>query len=315
MKHFALVGAAGYIAPKHMEAIKETSNQLVAAFDPNDSVGVMDRYFPATDFFTEFERFDRHIDKLRRQNEKVDFISICSPNYLHDSHIRFALRSNTDAICEKPVVLNQWNIDALQTIEKETGNRVFTILQLRCHPAIVELKQQIHNNKSDTKFDIDLTYITARGNWYFNSWKGDEKKSGGLSSNIGVHLFDMLYYLFGKVQSNKLHYRSAKKEAGFIEYERARVRWFLSVDVTDIPENIFKSDVNSFKAFTINGAETEFSKGFTNLHTNIYKNILSGNGTGLEDSRMAIETIANIRTQLPQKITADYHPFLKKIAL
>lgn len=316
MKNFALIGAAGYIAPRHMKAIKDTGNRLIAAFDPNDSVGVIDSYFPDADFFTEFERFDRHIDKLRRQNNgsKIDYVSICSPNYLHDSHIRFALRLGADAICEKPLVLNHWNIDALQAIEKETSKKVYTILQLRHHPSIIKLKQEIQNNNTGKKYDIDLTYITSRGKWYFNSWKGDEKKSGGVSSNIGVHLFDMLYFLFGKVLQNTLHYRDDYKAGGYIEYDRARVRWFLSVDEKDIPANIRHKGVSSFKSFSIDGNEIEFSNGFTNLHTKVYEDILSGGGCGLEETRVAIETIANIRIQSPQGLKGNYHPFLNKLS-
>lgn len=316
MKNFALIGVAGYIAPRHMKAIKDTGNRLIAAFDPNDSVGIIDSYFPDADFFTEFERFDRHIDKLRRQNNgsKIDYVSICSPNYLHDSHIRFALRSGADAICEKPVVLNHWNIDALQAIEKETSKKVYTILQLRHHPSIIKLKQEIQNNNTGKKYDIDLTYITSRGKWYFNSWKGDEKKSGGVSSNIGVHLFDMLYFLFGKVMQNTLHYRNDYKAGGYIEYDRARVRWFLSVDEKDIPANIRQEGVSSFKSFSIDGNEIEFSNGFTNLHTKVYEDILSGGGCGLEETRVAIETIANIRIQSSQGLKGNYHPFLNKLS-
>jgi UDP-N-acetyl-2-amino-2-deoxyglucuronate dehydrogenase len=314
MKQFSLIGAAGYIAPRHMKAIKETGNNLIAAFDPNDSVGIIDSYFPNAKFFTEFERFDRYIDKLHRSGEdqQIDFVSICSPNYLHDSHIRFALRANADAICEKPIVLNHWNIDALQAIEKDTGKRVYTILQLRLHPAIIALKQQINESVSTTKFDVDLTYITSRGSWYFTSWKGDEKKSGGVSTNIGVHFFDMLHFVFGKVQQNTLHYRDEYKAGGYIEYEKARVRWFLSVDVEDIPIQLKLQGKRTYRSLTMNGTEIEFSDGFADLHTHIYQDILSGGGFTLEDNRVAIETVGEIRRQLPALLTGDYHPFLKK---
>ena len=314
MKFFSLIGAAGYIAPRHMKAIKDTGHCLMAAFDPNDSVGIMDSYFPNAKFFTEFERFDRYIDKLRRQKDEnaADFVSICSPNYLHDSHIRFALRANADAICEKPIVLNHWNIDALQAIEKDTGKKVYTVLQLRLHPAIVALKKQVQEGPANKKYDIDLTYITARGNWYFTSWKGDEKKAGGISTNIGVHFFDMLHFVFGAVQQNTLHYKDEYKAGGYIEYEKARVRWFLSVDVEDIPLAIKLKGNRTYRLLTMDGNEIEFSEGFTDLHTRLYQNILQGAGFGLEENRVAIDTVASIRTQLPALLMGDYHPFLKK---
>lgn len=314
MKYFTLIGAAGYIAPRHMKAIKDTRNTLIAAFDPNDSVGIIDSYFPEANFFTEFERFDRHIDKLRRSQEghAVDYVSICSPNYLHDSHIRFALRSNADAICEKPIVLNHWNIDALQAIEKDTGRKVHTVLQLRLHPAIIALKKEVEESPADRKFDIDLTYITSRGKWYFTSWKGDEKKSGGVATNIGVHFYDMLHFVFGKVVDNKLHYRDDFKAAGFIEYEKARVRWFLSVDAGTIPKEILAQGKRTYRSLTMNGREIEFSDGFTDLHTRIYEDILKGGGFGLEENRVAIETVGSIRTQTPLGLVGDFHPFLKQ---
>jgi UDP-N-acetyl-2-amino-2-deoxyglucuronate dehydrogenase len=314
MKNFTLIGAAGYIAPRHMKAIKDTGNELLAAFDPNDSVGIIDSYFPQANFFTEFERFDRYIDKLRRQKDGhvIDYVSICSPNYLHDSHIRFALKNGADAICEKPIVLNHWNIDALQAIEKDTGRKVHTVLQLRLHPAIIALKEEVEAGPKDKKYDVDLTYITSRGKWYFTSWKGDEKKSGGVSTNIGVHFFDMLHFVFGKVQQNTLQYKDEFKAGGFIEYERARVRWFLSVDAEDVPLEMRLKGKRTHRSLTMNGREIEFSDGFTDLHTRIYEDILSGGGFSLEDNRVAIETVGNIRTQAVQPLTGDYHPFLKK---
>lgn len=314
MKYFTLIGAAGYIAPRHMKAIKDTGNTLIAAFDPNDSVGIIDSYFPEANFFTEFERFDRHIDKLRRSQDghAVDYVSICSPNYLHDSHIRFALRSNADAICEKPIVLNHWNIDALQAIEKDTGKRVHTVLQLRLHPAIIALKKEVAESPAEKKFDIDLTYITSRGKWYFTSWKGDVKKSGGVATNIGVHFYDMLHFVFGNVVDNKLHYRDDFKAAGFIEYEKARVRWFLSVDANDVPAPMLAAGKRTYRSLTMNGREIEFSDGFTDLHTRIYEDILNGGGFDLEANRVAIETVGNIRAQEPLGLVGDYHPFLKK---
>lgn len=314
MKFFTLIGAAGNIAPRHMKAIKDTGNKLIAALDPNDSVGIIDSYFPDADFFTEFERFDRHIDKLRRSPEgpAVDYVSICSPNYLHDSHIRFTLRSNADAICEKPIVLNHWNIDALQAIEKDTGKKVYTVLQLRLHPSIIALKKAVELDTSSKKHEIDLTYITSRGKWYFYSWKGDVKKSGGVSTNIGVHFFDMLHFVFGKVIDNKLHYRSESKAGGFIEFEHARVRWFLSVDERDLPEGMLQKGKRTYRSMIMDNREIEFSEGFTDLHTRIYEDMLAGGGFGLEANRQAIEIIGNIRTQVPLGLKGDYHPLLKQ---
>ena len=314
MKRFALIGAAGYIAPVHMKAIRETGNHLVAAFDLHDSVGVMDNYFPAADFFTEFERFDRHIHKLSRQHNTaaVDFISICSPNYLHDSHVRFALRSNTDAICEKPVVLNGWNIDALQSIEKDTGQKVYTVLQLRLHPSVMALKELLLHAPAESSYDVDLSYISARGNWYINSWKGDEQKSGGVVTNIGIHFFDMLCYVFGKVVKNTLHYRNDYRAAGYMEFEKARVRWFLSVDAADLPLETKEKSKRIFRSITMNGKEIDFSDGFNELHTLLYQDILAGGGFGLEESRPAIEAVSAIRHQSPAGIRGDYHPFLIK---
>ncbi|GAB58350.1 Gfo/Idh/MocA family oxidoreductase [Rheinheimera nanhaiensis] len=315
MKNFALIGAAGYIAPRHMKAIKETGNNLVAALDKNDSVGIIDSHFPDADFFTEFERFDRHIDKLRRENngKQVDYVGICSPNYLHDSHMRFALRAGADAICEKPLVLNPWNIDGLQEIERETGRKVNTILQLRLHPAIIELKAKVAASPADKKFDVDLTYITSRGHWYLQSWKGDDKKSGGISTNIGVHFYDMLHFVFGKLQDNKVHFNSPTKAAGYLEYEKARVRWFLSVDVNDIPAEVRAAGQRTYRAITADGESIEFSDGFTDLHTVSYREILAGRGFGLEENRVAIETVANIRNAPISPLTGDYHPFVTKL--
>ncbi|WP_338617706.1 Gfo/Idh/MocA family oxidoreductase [Pigmentiphaga sp. CHJ604] len=315
MKNFALIGAAGYIAPRHMQAISATGNNLVAAFDPNDSVGIIDSHFPDSNFFTEFERFDRHLDKLRRANDakKVDFVSICSPNYLHDSHMRFALRSGADAICEKPLVLNPWNIDGLKEIEKDTGKKVSTILQLRVHPAIQALREKIQSGNSNSKQDVQLTYITSRGQWYLQSWKGDEKKSGGIATNIGVHFFDMLHFVFGALQDNKVHYSSETKAAGYLEYEKARVQWFLSVDAEDVPKSLHAKGQRTYRSITVGGEEIEFSGGFTDLHIRSYEEILAGRGFGLEENRTAIETVAAIRTLAPLGKTGDYHPFLNSI--
>lgn len=312
-KNFALIGASGYIAPRHMKAIQDTGNQLVAAFDPNDSVGIIDSHFPDADFFTEFERFDRHLDKLRRQNHdrQVHFISIASPNYLHDAHMRFALRNGADAICEKPLVLNPWNIDGLQNIERDTNRRINTILQLRLHPAIIALKNRVESSAPNKKFDLDLTYITSRGNWYLQSWKGDKKKSGGIATNIGVHFFDMLYFVFGRLQSNVVHLYEDTKAAGYLEYERARVRWFLSIDVRDVPRQNFEQGKRTHRSIVMNGEEIEFSEGFTDLHTRSYEEILAGRGFGLEENRVAIETVAGIRTARPIGAVGDYHPFIE----
>jgi len=312
-KNFALIGVAGYIAVRHVRAIKETGNRLVASLDRFDSVGFMDSYFPEADFFTEFERFDRHIAKLNRQGTKVEYVGICSPNYLHDSHIRFALRNDADAICEKPLVLNPWNIDALQDYEQETGRKVWNILQLRHHQAIMDLKEKVRSGPADKIYDIDLSYITSRGNWYHYSWKGDMEKSGGVATNIGVHFFDMLTWIFGDVKRNKVNFLKGDKAAGYLELERARVRWFLSIDYEDIPTQIKEAGQRTFRSITIDGEEIEFSGGFTDLHTVSYKNILEGKGYGLEAARKSIQTVYTIRNTEPIGLTGDYHPIIKKI--
>ncbi|MBS4072744.1 MAG: Gfo/Idh/MocA family oxidoreductase [Algoriphagus sp.] len=315
MKNFALIGAAGFIAPRHMKAIKDTGNDLVVAMDPNDSVGIIDSFFPTTDFFTEFERFDRHVEKLRRSQseKKVDFVSICSPNHLHDAHIRFALRSGAHAICEKPIVLNPWNIDALKEVEADSDHRIYTILQLRLHPAIISLKKQVAESPSNQIFDVDLTYITSRGKWYHYSWKGDEDKSGGVATNIGVHFYDMLHYIFGEVRTNIVHYRDSKKVAGYLEYDRARVRWLLSVDSADLPLEVVEKGQRTYRSINIGGDAFEFSEGFADLHSKVYEDILSGGGFGIEDNRVAISTVAAIRDQVPIGFKGDYHPYLKEI--
>ena len=312
-KNFALIGVAGYIAVRHVRAIKETGNRLVAALDRFDSVGFMDSHFPGADFFTEFERFDRHIAKLNRQDTKVEYVSICSPNYLHDSHIRFALRNQADAICEKPLVLNPWNIDALQDYEQETGQKVWNILQLRHHQAIVELKEKIDNGPADQIYDIDLSYITSRGNWYHYSWKGDMEKSGGVATNIGVHFFDMLTWIFGDVKENVVHVLKKDKAAGYLELERARVRWFLSIDYEDIPAEVKTTGKRTFRSITVDGEEIEFSGGFTDLHTISYQKILEGKGYGLEAARKSIQTVYNIRNLEPVGIRGNYHPIIQDI--
>lgn len=313
---FALIGASGYIAPRHMKAIKETGNKLTAALDPNDSVGIIDSFFPDADFFTEFERFDRHIDKMRRRGSEsaVQYVSICSPNYLHDSHIRFALRSGADVICEKPLVLNPRNIDGLLEIEKDTGHKVNTVLQLRVHPAIVELKSSIQQARIERKHDVTLTYITSRGHWYFQSWKGDVKKSGGVATNIGVHFYDMLHFVFGALQENIVHLNDESAAAGFLEYERARVRWFLSVDANDLPAAVRERGQRTHRSVEVDGKEVEFSDGFGDLHTKLYEEVLAERGFGLEENRAAIETVAHIRTAKPEPLRGDYHPLLSKKA-
>jgi len=312
-KKFALIGVAGYIAERHLRAIKDTGNTLVATLDKFDCVGKIDSYFPDSDFFTEYERFDRHIDKLKRKGEKIDYVSICTPNYLHDSHIRFALRQGAEAICEKPVVLNPWNIDALQEIEKETGKKVNNILQLRLHPSIIALKEKIEQAPKDKVFDIDLTYITSRGNWYFISWKGDLEKSGGVATNIGVHFYDMLTWIFGDVKENIVHLSKDRKAAGYLKLEKANVRWFLSVDYDDLPKDIKQKGQRTYRSITVENEEIEFSGGFTDLHTQTYQQILKGKGFGLEETKKSIETVFQIRNAAPVGLRGDYHPILKKI--
>lgn len=312
MKNFALIGAAGYIAPRHLKAIKDTNNNLIAALDKFDSVGVMDSYFPKADFFVEFERFDRHIEKIKRQqNIQLDYVSICTPNYLHDSHIRMALRRGADAICEKPLVLNPWNVDALQAIEKESEKKINTILQLRLHPSIIALKQKVDSENKKGKYDIDLTYITSRGNWYDASWKGDESKSGGIATNIGVHFYDMLSWVFGEVQENLVHLREKSKSAGYLEFEKARVRWFLSIDENSLPEKIQENGQRTYRSITVDGEEIEFSGGFTELHTESYKGILKGNGFGLLDAKQSIEIVHTIRNSELVN-TGGKHMFLRR---
>ncbi len=311
MKDFALIGAAGYIAPRHLKAIKNTGNNLVAAYDPFDSVGILDSYFPEADFFVEFERFDRHIDKLRRKGRSIDYVAVCSPNYLHDSHIRFGLRSNADVICEKPIVLNPWNIDALEEIENETGKHIYSILQLRLHPSIIALREKILNGPKDKVYNVDLTYLTSRGHWYFTSWKGDIDKSGGIATNIGVHFYDMLTWIFGKVKRNVVHIHSADRAAGLLELEFANVRWFLSINYDTVPDKVKEQGKRTYRSIQIEGEELEFSEGFTDLHTDSYQSILSGNGFRIGDTRTAIEIVHEIRNLTPIGLVGDYHPLAK----
>ncbi|MEA3504995.1 MAG: Gfo/Idh/MocA family oxidoreductase [Bacteroidota bacterium] len=309
--NFALIGAAGYIAPRHMKAIKETGNELVAALDKNDSVGIIDSHFPNADFFTEPERFDRHLDKKRRNGEPVDYVSICSPNYLHDAHIRMALRNNCHAICEKPVVLNPWNIDALQEIENEGEKKIYTIFQLRLHPEIVALKKKIDSEPKDTMHDIDLTYLTSRGKWYHISWKGDAEKSGGIATNIGVHFFDMLSYIFGEPKENIVHLYEKDRAAGFLQLKKARVRWFMSVNSKYLPPQAIQSGLTTYRSITVDGKEIEFSGGFTDLHTVSYQEILKGNGFRVQEARQSISIVHDIRNKKPIGIRGDYHPMVR----
>lgn len=295
MKRFALIGAAGYIAPRHMKAIKDTQNMLVAAYDPYDGVGIMDNHFPDADFFTEFERFDRHVDKLKRVGSPIDYISICSPNYLHDSHIRFGLRNGCNVICEKPIVLNPWNIDSLQEIENETGKKVNTILQLRLHPNIIELKRRVSNAPKEKVFEVDLKYITSRGKWYHHSWKGQSSKSGGIATNIGVHFFDMLTWVFGDVIENNVEEHLNDTASGFLRLKNANVKWMLSINYDKIPQDVKLLGKRTFRTLKMEGEEIEFSDGFTELHTQSYQEILKGNGFGLSDCRKAIEIVSQIR--------------------
>jgi UDP-N-acetyl-2-amino-2-deoxyglucuronate dehydrogenase len=298
MKRFALIGAAGYIAPRHMRAVKDTGSDLVAAFDPYDGVGVIDSFFPDADFFTEFERFDRHVDKLRRMGTPIDYVSVCSPNYLHDAHIRFGLRAGCDVICEKPLVLNPWNVEALQEIEQETGKKVYTILQLRLHQDIIKLKQKVENGPSDKIYEVDLKYITSRGKWYSYSWKGEAAKSGGIATNIGIHFFDMLTWVFGAVKENIVEKHTSDTAAGVLVLERARVKWFLSIDYTQIPSVVREQGKRTYRTLSMEGEEIEFSDGFTDLHTLSYSEILAGRGFGIEEAKGAIEIAHQIRGRM-----------------
>jgi UDP-N-acetyl-2-amino-2-deoxyglucuronate dehydrogenase len=319
--NFALIGAAGYIAPRHMKAIRETGNNLVAALDPYDGVGIIDSYFPKADFFIEPERFDRHLDKLRRlakacgpdEYKKVDYVSICSPNYMHDSHIRLALHNEATAICEKPVVLNPWNLDALQEIEKETGKKVFTIFQVRLHPVIKALREKILNSPDNKVYNVDLTYITSRGKWYYRSWKGNIEKSGGIATNIGIHFFDLLTWIFGDVKENIVHMLLPEKAAGILHLKKAKVRWFLSLDYEDNPKEIKEKGLHTFRSITVENEEIEFSEGFTDLHTESYRQLLAGNGFGMNEARSCVEIVHHIRNSTPIGIKGDYHPLLKTI--
>lgn len=311
MKNFAIIGVAGYIAPRHLRAVKDTGNNLSAAYDIFDSVGIMDSFFPDASFFTEFELFDRHLSKMRREGKGVDYVSICTPNYLHDAHIRYGLRLNADVICEKPLVLNPWNIDALAEAERESGRRVNTILQLRLHDAIIALKERVAAAPKDKVFDVELTYITSRGNWYYTSWKGDERKSGGVATNIGVHFYDMLSWVFGDVKQNVVHVSSFDRVAGILELEKARVRYFLSINADTLPAETKAAGKRTFRSLSMEGSEVEFSDGFTELHTNSYRKIIAGEGFGLADARNAVQIVHDIRHAAPLGLKGDYHPLAR----
>ncbi len=314
MRNFAMTGVAGYIAPRHLKAIKETDNQLLAACDPHDSVGLLDSYFDDCKFFTEYERFDRHIEKLRRagDEQRVHYVTVCSPNYLHDAHVRFALRVGADAICEKPVVLNPWNIDALKELEQESGKRVYTILQLRVHPSLVSLRERLQKEHTAHKHEITLTYITSRGAWYLVSWKGSIERSGGLATNIGIHFFDLLIWLFGSVQKNEVHHSSPERACGFMELRNANVRWYLSINQNDLPADVKDKGKRTFRSITVDNQEIEFSEGFTDLHTVVYRETLAGRGFGLEDARSSVIVAHDIRVAKPTGVSADSHPLAVK---
>lgn len=311
MKTFALIGVGGYIAPRHLKAIKDTGNILVSAYDKNDSVGIMDSYFPNAAFFTEQELFDRHNTKLKDQGEQIDYVSICTPNYLHDAHTRYGLRLGADVICEKPLVLNPWNIDALHKVEERQGHKAYTILQLRLHDKIQALKKKVEEGPKDKIYDIDLTYITSRGNWYYASWKGNINKSGGIATNIGVHFYDMLIWIFGKVQKNIVHVSSHDRVAGYLELEKARVRYFLSINGETLPPNAVEGEKRTYRTLNIDNDEFEFSQGFTELHTKSYEEILAGRGFGIEEARSCIEIVHEIRNAKPIGLVGDYHPMAR----
>lgn len=309
MKNFAIIGVAGYIAPRHLRAIKDTNNNLVAAYDLFDSVGVMDSFFPEASFFTQQELFDRHLSKLKGTSKQVDMVTVCTPNFLHDAHIRYGLRMGANVISEKPLVLNPWNIDALQEVEKETGGRLNNILQLRLHDSIIALKEKVKNGPKDKIYDVDLTYITSRGNWYYTSWKGDVRKSGGIATNIGVHFYDMLQWVFGDVKKNVVHVASHDRVSGYLEFERARVRYFLSINEKTLPKEIREAGKKTYRLLEMDGVEVEFSNGFTELHTDSYRHIMEGNGFGLNEVRPCIEIVHDIRHMTPIGLKGDYHPF------
>ena len=314
VQNFAILGVGGYIAPRHLKAIRDTGNQLIAALDPFDSVGILDRYFHNVRFFTEIERFDRHLEKLRRDHpeRKADYLSICTPNYLHDAHCRLALRVGANAICEKPLVINPWNLDQLAALESESPGKIFTVLQLRVHPALLKIKQALEGEKNGSQHEVKITYITSRGPWYDVSWKGDVEKSGGVATNIGVHFFDMIQWLFGEFGEIKVYLDEKDRMSGFVELERARVNWFLSVNGDDLPEPIKPGEPMTYRSITIDGEEIEFSGGFTDLHTRVYEKTLGGEGFGLEDARCSIDLTYQIRQAELSQLDDMAHPFLRK---
>lgn len=313
MKKFALIGAGGYIAPRHLRAIKDTGNTLVVAMDVNDSVGIMDSHFPEAEFFTEFEQFEAFVEDQKLKGEKLDYVAICSPNYLHAPHMKFALKNGINVICEKPLVLNSADLDMLSEYEQKYGAKVNSILQLRLHPSIIALRDKVESAPADKVFDVDLTYLTSRGKWYLKSWKGVDQKSGGVATNIGVHFYDMLHFIFGDVVKNEVHYRDEKTVSGYLEYKRARVRWFLSIDANNLPANAVQGEKLTYRSITIENEELEFSGGFTDLHTQSYQRILEGKGYGLEENRTAIETVEHIRHAEVMANPANPHPFLTKL--
>lgn len=313
MKKFALIGTAGYIAPRHLKAIKDTGNDLIVAMDVNDSVGIMDSHFPESEFFTEFEDFAAYIEDENLKGNKLDYISICSPNYLHAPQMKFALKNGIDVICEKPLVLSSAEIDTLKKYEEKYGAKVNSILQLRLHPSIIALREKVKNAAKDEIFDVELTYMTSRGKWYLKSWKGVDEKSGGVATNVGVHFFDMLHFIFGDIKTNEVHYKSEQTVSGYLEYERARVKWFLSIDANNLPDNAVQGEKKTYRSIMIGDEELEFSGGFTDLHTQSYENILAGNGYGLEENRTAIETVEKIRDQAIVVCPEHYHPLMAKL--
>ena len=311
MKNFIIIGVGGYVAPRHMKAIKETGNNLLSAYDKSDSVGIIDSYFPQASFFTEQELFDRHNNLLVAKGTRIDYLSVCSPNYLHDAHIRYGLRIGADVICEKPVVLSPWNVDALEEVERSAGHKAFTILQLRLHPSVVALKKRVEEGGKDKVYDVDLTYITPRGYWYYASWKGNVQKSGGVATNIGIHFYDMLQWVFGKVKSSVVHVSAHDRVAGYLELEQARVRYFLSINADHLPAEARAAGLPSFRSILVDGQTFEFSSGFTNLHTRSYEEILAGRGFRISEARESVQLVYDIRHAAPVGLQGDFHPMAK----
>ena len=313
MKKFGLIGVGGYIAPRHLKAIKDTGNDLVAAMDVSDSVGIMDSHFPNAEFFTEFEQFEAFVEDEKLQGRKLNYIAICSPNYLHVPHMKFALRNGINVICEKPLVLNSSDLATIKTYEQVYGAKVNSILQLRLHPAILALRDKVLSAPDGKIFDVDLTYLTSRGKWYMRSWKGLDQKSGGVATNIGVHFFDMLHFIFGKMVKNEVHFRDEQTCSGYLEYERARVKWFLSIDASNLPHNALQGEKLTYRSITIEDEELEFSGGFTDLHTQSYERILVGQGYGVDENRTAIETVEKIRVSEIVVDPVESHALLARV--